>query len=74
MVLENPFHPLDLCARDLLNIYKAFDISREVNRNPKQELPIETIAQLISSLKGCKPSYIQKCMSLALIKDSITWN
>lgn len=74
IVLENPFHPLDLSAHDLLTVYKKFDVSRESNRNPKHELPIETIAQLISSLKGCKPSYVQKCMSQALIKDSINWN
>lgn len=31
------------------------------------------IAQLISTLKGCKPSYVQKCMSQALIKETISW-
>jgi len=68
VVLENPFHPLDLAPRDLLTIYKRFEESRIINRNPKQELPIEVISQLISSLKGCPPSYIQKCISQALIK------
>ena len=28
IVLENPFHPLDLSARDLLTVYKKFDMSR----------------------------------------------
>lgn len=32
------------------------------------------MAQLISSLKGCTPSYIQRCISQALIKDTISWN
>ena len=74
IILENPFHPLDLSPHDLLAIYKRFEESRVINRNPKQELPIDTIAQLISSLKGCPPSYIQKCISQALIKDTISWN
>ena len=73
IILENPFHPLDLSAHDLLTIKKKFTVSGEANRNPKQELPIENIAQLISSLNGCKPSYVQKCMTQALIKETVSW-
>jgi hypothetical protein len=40
IILENPFHPLDLSPHDLLAIYKRFEESRLINRNPKQELPI----------------------------------
>jgi hypothetical protein len=40
IVLENPFHPLDLSAHDLLAVYKRFEESRQANRNPKQELPV----------------------------------
>ena len=32
------------------------------------------MSQLISSLKGCPPSYVQKCISQALIKETISWN
>ncbi len=28
IILENPFHPLDLSAHDLLTVYKKFDMSR----------------------------------------------